>query len=80
MPISGYDICGDSILGRRWKCSGAEVPTFVYICPVMMFPKCFFSRLRALWREVWFSNIVVVSVDGHDGGQLSGAMWGSSVW
>ena len=25
MVISGYDICGDRMLGRRWRCSGACV-------------------------------------------------------
>ncbi len=27
-PMIRYNVCGDSVLGRRWKCSGALAKTF----------------------------------------------------
>ena len=31
IPTSGYDVWGERMLGRRWRCSGADVPMAVYI-------------------------------------------------
>lgn len=32
IPMSRYDVCGDKMLGSRWRCTGASICTVEYIC------------------------------------------------
>ena len=57
IPISGYDVCGDSILGRRSSSCLSVLYVSVYICSVVIFPVNVLRRSRALFSEILDSNI-----------------------
>jgi len=46
--IKGCDVVGESMLGRRWKCSGWCANMWLYSSALTMVATCFLRRLRAL--------------------------------
>ncbi len=48
MSTRGYDVCGERMLERRCRCSGAWVAIRLYSCPVRMLPQCVLSLPLAL--------------------------------
>lgn len=55
IPMSGYDVAGVRMLGRRWACSGVVVNVVSYVRSVSMLVQCFLIRSRMLLGEslVW---------------------------
>ncbi len=80
IPVSGYDICGDRMLGRRCLCSGASMFIIEYICPAMMLLLNCFIRLRALWADMCDWKKAIFSEGSQDGGLAMVAMCGSRRW
>ena len=78
IPINGYDVCGDSILGRRSKRCLSVLYVSVYICSVVIFPVNFLRRSRALLSEILDSNIGICSSLWMVGGQHNGPICGRS--
>ena len=78
MPTSGYDVWGDSKLGSKCRCSGAEVCINLYNWDVATIPQCAFIRERALCGDMFDSNRVICSSMLHWGGQQIGVICGSS--
>jgi len=79
IPTSGYDVCGDKMLGIRWRSAFEFVLASWYICDVTMSPNTFFSRPRALCSEILVSNILKHSLVGVKGGQHNFTICGSSI-
>ena len=48
ISTGGYDVCGERMLGRRCRCSGAWEATRLYSCPVRMLPQWVLSLPLAL--------------------------------
>ena len=49
IAMSGYDVWGERMLGRRWKCSCSCSKTWLYSSAVMMPVECFFRHPHAQW-------------------------------
>ena len=62
IAMSGYDVWGERMLGRRWKCSCSCLKTRLYSFAMTMPVECFFKCPCALWgervvREYWVRSV-----------------------
>ncbi len=76
IAMSGYDVWGERILGRRWKYSCWCSKTWLYSSAVTMPVECFFRRPHALWGERVVRKYWARSVRGMVGGQDDVTMFG----
>ena len=60
IPINGYDVCGDKMLGSRCVCSGASVFIVLYIWLVTNSPQNDLMRPLALFVDMEDSKKVVL--------------------
>ncbi len=75
IAMSGYDVWGERMLGRRWKCLFSYLKTWLYSSVVTMPVDCFFRRPRALWGDKVVRKYWARSVRGTVGGQDDVAVW-----
>ena len=76
IAMSGYEVWGERMLGRRWKCSCSCSKTWLYSSAVTMPVERFFRRPRALWGERVVRKYWARSVRGMVGGQDDVTMFG----
>jgi hypothetical protein len=80
MAMRGYDVAGDRMLGRRWKCSGSLANTWLYSSAWTVAVLWSLRRLRALWGERVVRKYCERSVLGMVGGHAMAAMLGRMCW
>ncbi len=78
IAMSGYDVWGERMLVRRWKCLCSCSKMWLHSSAVTMPVECFFRRPRALWgdrvvRKYW-ERSVQGTVDGQDDVVMFGRM------
>ena len=76
IAINGYDVVGESMLGRRWKCSGRCANMWLCSSALTMVVTCFLRRPRALWGESVLRKYCARSVLGMVGGHAVEAICG----
>ena len=77
IPTSGYEVCGERILGSKCMCCLVFRLASLKIWDVTRSPKSFFNLLRALRRDILDSKTLMQSSDGHVLGQHKGAICGT---
>ncbi len=80
IATSGYDVWGEMMLGRRWKCSRSCSKTWLYSSAVTMPVECFIRCPCALWGDRVVRKYWARSVRGMVGGQDDVVMFGRMWW
>jgi hypothetical protein len=80
IPISGYDVCGDNMLGSRWVCSGSSRSIVAYIWLVTSVPQKDLILSRALLCDINDSKKAVLFSGLFLGPLQIELICGSNLW